>query len=85
LSACRMTFRQYRTPTSSAPRTPRRYATHDITLARRSAYLMTGESRNMYEHHIPPVAQLRYSVTFRTLRHAIDVPAGARQTPYRNE
>jgi len=35
---------------------------------RRSAYLMTGESRQAYEHHIPPVAQLRYSLTFRTLR-----------------
>jgi alkylated DNA repair dioxygenase AlkB len=37
-------------------------------LDRRSAYLMTGESRQAYEHHIPPVAQLRYLVTFRTLR-----------------
>ena len=30
--------------------------------------LMTHESRTAYEHHIPPVADLRYSVTFRTLR-----------------
>jgi alkylated DNA repair dioxygenase AlkB len=34
----------------------------------RSAYLMTGEARNRYEHSIPPVADLRYSITFRTLR-----------------
>ena len=49
-------------------RPPRRSATHEIVLARRSAYLMTEESRTAYEHHIPPVAELRYSVTFRTLR-----------------
>ena len=41
---------------------------HEITLRRRSAYLMTGASRTAYEHHIPPVDELRYSVTFRTLR-----------------
>ena len=35
-------------------------------LDRRSVYLMRGESRQGYEHHIPPVAHLRYSVTFRT-------------------
>ena len=66
LSACRMKFRPYRSP--SAPTLPRRSATDEIVLDRRSAYLMTGESRQVYEHHIPPVAQLRYSVTFRTLR-----------------
>ena len=65
LSACRMKFRPYRSP--SSPTSPRRSATHEIVLDRRSAYLMTGESRQAYEHHIPPVAQLRYSVTFRTL------------------
>jgi alkylated DNA repair dioxygenase AlkB len=37
-------------------------------LERRSVYLMAGESRHGYEHHIPPVDTLRYSVTFRTLR-----------------
>lgn len=66
LSACRMKFRPYRPPSAST--SPRRSTTHEIVLDRRSAYLMTGESRQAYEHHIPPVAQLRYSVTFRTLR-----------------
>jgi alkylated DNA repair dioxygenase AlkB len=66
LSACQMKLRPYRSP--SVPRSGRRSATHEIVLDRRSAYLMTGESRQAYEHHIPPVAQLRYSVTFRTLR-----------------
>jgi hypothetical protein len=30
--------------------------------------LMTGEARNRYEHHIPAVDALRYSITFRTVR-----------------
>jgi alkylated DNA repair dioxygenase AlkB len=68
LSACRMKFRPYRSPSSPAPKSSRRSATHEIALAPRSAYLMTHESRTAYEHHIPPVARLRYSVTFRTLR-----------------
>jgi alkylated DNA repair dioxygenase AlkB len=68
LSACRMKFRPYRSPTSTMLRSGRRSATHEIALARRSAYLMMQESRTAYEHHIPPVAVLRYSVTFRTLR-----------------
>ena len=69
LSSCRMKFRPYVRPTKglSGERRPRT-ATHEITLERRSAYLMTGASRNAYEHHIPAVATLRYSVTFRTLR-----------------
>jgi 2OG-Fe(II) oxygenase superfamily len=68
LSACRMKFRPYRSPSSSAPPSSRRSATHEIPLARRSAYLMTHESRTAYEHHIPPVVDWRYSITFRTLR-----------------
>jgi alkylated DNA repair dioxygenase AlkB len=66
LSECRMKFRPYRSPSQTTM--ARRTATHEIVLNRRSAYLMTGGSRRAYEHHIPPVAQLRYSVTFRTLR-----------------
>jgi alkylated DNA repair dioxygenase AlkB len=68
LSECRMKFRPYRSPASPAPQSSRRSTTHEIVLKRRSAYLMTHESRTAYEHHIPPVAELRYSVTFRTLR-----------------
>ena len=69
LSSCRMKFRPYLRPIAAVA-TPgrRRSATHEITLERRSAYLMTGESRNAYEHHIPASATLRYSVTFRTVR-----------------
>jgi alkylated DNA repair protein (DNA oxidative demethylase) len=34
----------------------------------RSLYVMQGEARTIWEHHIPPTKQERYSVTFRTLR-----------------
>jgi alkylated DNA repair dioxygenase AlkB len=68
LSPCRMRFRRYeRAGLASGPKT-RRMATHEIELAPRSAYLITGVARQDYEHHIPAVASLRYSITFRTLR-----------------
>jgi alkylated DNA repair dioxygenase AlkB len=69
VSSCRMKFRRYVRPSAHAasPGT-RRNATHEITLEPRSAYLMTGASRQEYEHHIPAVSTLRYSITFRTAR-----------------
>jgi alkylated DNA repair dioxygenase AlkB len=33
----------------------------------RSLYLMSGESRHLWEHSIPPVEMTRYSITFRTM------------------
>ena len=33
----------------------------------RSVYLLSGEAREVWEHSIPPVTSLRYSLTFRTL------------------
>jgi alkylated DNA repair dioxygenase AlkB len=69
LSACRMKLRPYVSPGTRAPAPgSRRGATHEIVLERRSAYLMTGDARSAYEHHIPGVQALRYSITFRTLR-----------------
>ena len=41
-----------------------------ITVAPRSAYLMTGPARHEWEHSIPPVSEHRYSITLRTLRSA---------------
>jgi len=38
-----------------------------LTLEPRSAYGLAGEARSVWEHSIPPVAALRYSITFRTL------------------
>jgi alkylated DNA repair dioxygenase AlkB len=39
-----------------------------ITAEPRSAYLLAGPARMEWEHSIPPVEQLRYSITFRNLR-----------------
>ena len=70
ISPCRMRFRRYVPPRSpaEAPRGAPRRATHELTLLPRSGYLMAGESRSAYEHSIPAVTDLRYSITFRTLR-----------------
>lgn len=39
-----------------------------LRLEPRSAYLLQGAERREWEHSIPPVESLRYSVTFRNLR-----------------
>jgi alkylated DNA repair dioxygenase AlkB len=39
-----------------------------VELPPRSLYLLTGEARTKWEHTIPPAKELRYSITFRTLR-----------------
>jgi alkylated DNA repair dioxygenase AlkB len=69
LSSCRMKFRPYvRSNAQTSTHSQWRTATHEIVLEPRSAYLMAGESRNAYEHHIPAMTTLRYSITFRTVR-----------------
>lgn len=40
-----------------------------LILEPRSAYLLRGPVRAEWEHSIPPAEQLRYSITFRSLRH----------------
>ena len=77
LSSCRMRFRPYVSPKDLASQGAKRKATHEVALERRSAYLMAGESRNRYEHHIPAVSTLRYSITFRTLRKSPAPAIGA--------
>jgi alkylated DNA repair dioxygenase AlkB len=42
----------------------------NLTAEPRSAYVLSGPSRTEWEHSIPPVDALRYSVTFRNLREA---------------
>ena len=68
LSSSRMKFRPYVSPSDVKPDSPPRKTTHEIDLAPRSAYLLTGSARRDFEHSIPAVPGLRYSVTFRTLR-----------------
>ena len=42
-----------------------------MRLDRRSVYLMRGPSRDEWEHSIPAVDELRYSITFRTMRSQV--------------
>jgi hypothetical protein len=68
LSPSVMRLRRYLSPSQAADAKTRRKTTHEIELRPRSAYLIKGEARSAYEHSIPAVTQLRYSITLRTLR-----------------
>lgn len=70
LGACRMKLRPYVSPRDlgGAEKKPARKTTHELTLRPRSAYIMSGPARQRFEHSIPPVTEMRYSITFRTLR-----------------
>lgn len=68
VSPCKMRFRPYLTPKDTERHTARRITTHEIELMPRSGYIISGEARSRYEHSIPAVVELRYSITFRTLR-----------------
>lgn len=59
LSACRFRFR--RGPERGSERVT-------LTLEPRSAYVLSGPARTRWQHSIPEVDTLRYSITFRTLR-----------------
>ena len=59
LSAC--TFRLRRRSASGWER-------YSMTVEPRSAYLLRGAARAEWEHSIPGVESLRYSITFRSLR-----------------
>jgi alkylated DNA repair protein (DNA oxidative demethylase) len=58
-SSCRMRFRKGEVG---------KWATAELELPPRSAYVIGGESRWAWQHHIPPAKDLRFSITFRTLR-----------------
>jgi DNA oxidative demethylase len=40
----------------------------DLALGPRSAYVLQGEARRVWQHMLPGVKALRYSITFRTVR-----------------
>jgi DNA oxidative demethylase len=42
----------------------------EVVLEPRSGYVLSGKARSSWEHSIPPTKELRYSITFRTLRSA---------------
>jgi alkylated DNA repair dioxygenase AlkB len=64
-AACRMRFRKYSRVRSKKVN---REEILSIELQPRSIYLMSGASREIWQHSIPPVKELRYSIMMRTLR-----------------
>ncbi len=62
VGACRLRMRPY-------PWSPeRRKDMISLQLAPRSAYILRGEARWKWQHSVPPVKELRYSITLRTRR-----------------
>jgi alkylated DNA repair dioxygenase AlkB len=59
LSSCTFRFRR---------KTGTKWERHNLTLQPRSMYVLRGPARHEWEHSIPEVDELRYSITFRTLR-----------------
>lgn len=55
-----------RAPLRFRRRRDRGFDRFTLDAAPRSAYLLTGEVRHEWEHGIAPVAELRYSITFRS-------------------
>jgi alkylated DNA repair dioxygenase AlkB len=53
------------------PRDPKKDDIVAIDLAPRSAYLMRGTARWGWQHSVPPVPGLRYSITMRTARAGV--------------
>ena len=64
-AACRMRFRKYH---RIRAQNSKRDEILSIELQPRSIYLMSGASREIWQHSIPPVKDLRYSIMMRTLR-----------------
>lgn len=58
-AACRFRFRRGAT---------RNWEVFELPLEPRSIYVLEGEARTEWQHSIPAVKALRYSITFRTLR-----------------
>jgi alkylated DNA repair dioxygenase AlkB len=63
-SACRMRFRKYERARSKG----KRDEVFALELQARSIYLMSGASRESWQHSIPPVQELRYAIMMRTLK-----------------
>jgi alkylated DNA repair protein (DNA oxidative demethylase) len=66
LSPSRMRFRRGSTGA---------WETAELALEPRSGYVLAGEARTKWQHHVPPTKADRYSITFRTLRKPVSSAA----------
>ena len=64
VAPCRMRFRKYSRNRSKLDRDE----ILTIELQPRSIYLLSGAARETWQHSIPPVRELRYSIVMRTVR-----------------
>lgn len=64
LALCKIRFRR------RMQSAPDRWQRFDVRAEPRSAYLLTGPARQQWEHGIPRVDSLRYSITFRNVLEA---------------
>jgi alkylated DNA repair dioxygenase AlkB len=62
-SICRLRLRRGHT---------RSWTTTELPLRPRSIYVLAGAARSEWQHSIPAVGELRYSITFRTMRERTD-------------
>ena len=62
-SVCKFRFRKH---------TGKTWERFTLNAEPRSLYMMSGASRQIWEHSIPAVEALRYSITFRTMTNAPD-------------
>jgi alkylated DNA repair dioxygenase AlkB len=65
LSPCRLRFRR---------RNGQSWQRESVTVAPRSGYRLSGDARSVWEHSIPPLETLRYSVTFRDFEPSYSGP-----------
>lgn len=71
----RLRFRPY------PPERPRREDIVTLEVQPRSVYKLTGAARWQWQHSVPPVEALRYSVTFRTPRGVLPRDTPPARTP----
>jgi alkylated DNA repair dioxygenase AlkB len=64
-AACRIRWRKY---SRARSKNLKRDEVLSMELQPRSIYLMSGASRETWQHSIPPVKKLRYAIMMRTLR-----------------
>jgi DNA oxidative demethylase len=62
-ASCRFRFRRGGTG---------QWETTEFFLRPRSIYVLRGEARNVWQHSIPAVKELRYSITFRSMKESRD-------------
>jgi alkylated DNA repair dioxygenase AlkB len=70
-SACRMRLKPYQARARETAGKTSKNKILSVRLEPRSIYVMRGAARSQWQHSIPAVDELRYSITFRSLRTSV--------------